>query len=83
MISQVKREQGRLTGLAADSYLMAQAGWMELYYVGTYENGVLFHRLVVVGDATTGYSVSGVWFQPEPYPNSPLRRNLGTKIPVR
>lgn len=83
LINQIKAERGHLKSLAADSYLMVQGPGMELFYVGTYENGVLYHRLVVVGDISTGYKVSGVWFQHEPYPQSQLRRKFEVEIPVQ
>ena len=83
MLSQIKREQGSLKRLAADSYLMVQGPAMELFYVGTYDNGVLYHRVVVAGDASAGYRVSGVWFKPEPYPQSNLRRKFEVEIPVQ
>ena len=83
MLSQIKRERGALKGLVADSYLMVQGPAMELFYVGTYENGVLYHRLVVVGNALDGYKISGVWFQHEPYPEGPLRRKFQVAIPVQ
>ena len=83
MISQIRAERGRLKTLTADSYLMMQGPAMQLFYVGTYEKGVLYHRLVVVGDASTGYKVSGVWFQHEPYAQSNLRRKFQMEIPVQ
>ena len=83
MISQIKAERGRLKTLTADSYLMVQGPAMELFYVGTYENGTLYHRLVVTGDASAGYRVSGVWFQHEPYAHSNLRRKFQTEILVQ
>jgi len=83
MINQIKAERGRLKTLAADSYLMVQGEGMELFYVGIYENGILYHRLVVIGDVTTGYKISGVWFQHEPYPQSQLRRKFEMEIPVQ
>ncbi len=49
---------------------------MELFYVGTYENGTLYHRLVLMGDADTGYKVSGIWYSVDPYPKHTLRREF-------
>lgn len=83
MINQIKGDRGSLRRLAADSYLMVQGPEMELFYVGTYENGVLYHRIVVVGDTSTGYRVSGVWFQKEAYPWNQLRRPFEMEIPVQ
>jgi hypothetical protein len=83
MLGQIKREQGSLRSLAADSYLMVQGPAMELFYVGTYDNGVLYHRVVVAGEASAGYRVSGVWFQHEPYPQSTLRRKFQIEISVQ
>ena len=55
---------------------------MELFYVGTYDNGVLYHRLVLAGDASAGYRVTGIWFKPEPYPENVMRKKFETEIPV-
>ncbi len=83
MLAQIKAEGGHLKSLAADSYLMEPGPAMQLFYVGRYENGLLYHRLVVVGSASTGYKVTGVWFQHEPYPESSLRRKFDMEIPVQ
>jgi hypothetical protein len=82
IINQTKQERGSLKRLAASSYLMEQGSAMQLLYVGTYEKGVLYHRIVVDGNASDGYRVTGVWFQLEPYPQSQLRRNFETEVPV-
>lgn len=78
----VKQERGALKTLKADSYLMVQGRGMELFYVGVYERGVVYHRLVIAGDSSTGYRVSGVWYQLEPYPEQPLRRRFSQEIIV-
>lgn len=62
---------------------MVQGPSIELFYIGTYDNGVLYQRVVVVGDASAGYRVSGVWFQHEPYPQRNLRRKFEIEIPVQ
>ncbi len=80
MMDEMKQERGALKTLRADSYLMTQGETMELFYIGEYERGVLYHRLVLMGDASSGYRVSGVWFQPEPYPENPLRRKFDGEI---
>lgn len=80
MVDGMKQERGALKTLRADSYLMTQGETMELFYTGKYEKGVLHHRLVLVGDASSGYRVSGVWFQPDPYPENPLRRKFDVDI---
>ena len=72
-----------LQRLAAESYLMVQGAGMELFYVGTYDNGVLYHRLVLVGDASAGYQVAGIWFKPDPYPENAARQKFETEIPVQ
>lgn len=41
--------------------------------MGEYKKGVLYHRLVLMGDASSGYRVSSVWFKSDPYPENPLR----------
>lgn len=76
MTAAISRQYGKLTQLRADSYLMKQGQTIELFYVGTYDKGTLYHRIVLIGDATVGYKVSGVWFQPEAYPEQPLRRKF-------
>ena len=80
MVVGIKQERGALKTLRADSYLMTQGATMELFYIGEYEKGLLYHRLVVMGDASSGYRVSGVWFQPDPYPENPLRRKFDVDI---
>jgi hypothetical protein len=80
MAEGIKQERGALKTLRADSYLMTQGETMELFYTGEYEKGVLHHRLVLVGDASSGYRVSGVWFQADPYPENPLRRKFEGEI---
>src|SRR5262249_21740110 len=49
------QQKGALQELKADSYLMTPGRSMELFYIGKYEKGVLYHRLVLVGDASSGY----------------------------
>ena len=80
MVDEIGRERGRLKNLRADSYLMTQGQSMELFYIGEYETGVLYHRLVLIGDASSGYKVTGVWFQPDPYPTNSLRRKFDADI---
>jgi hypothetical protein len=80
MVRRAQQQLGTLKKLKADSYLMTLGRSMELFYVGTYERGTLYHRLVLVGDASSGYKVSGVWFQREPYPPSSLRRQFTEDI---
>ena len=83
MVDGMKQEWGALKKLRGDSYLMTQGETMELFYIGEYEHGVLYHRLVLMGDASSGYRVSGVWFRPEPYPENSLRRKFNGEILVR
>jgi hypothetical protein len=80
MVEKIRQEHGTLKRLKADSYLMTQGPTMELFYIGEYERGFLFHRLVLTGDASSEYKVAGVWFQPDPYPGSPLRRKFETEM---
>lgn len=80
MVDEMNQEHGTLKRLTADSYLMAQGETMELFYTGEYEKDTLYHRLVLVGDASSGYRVSGVWFRPDPYPENPLRRKFDVDI---
>lgn len=80
MVDEVRQERGALKTLRADSYLMTQGRTMELFYIGEYEKGVLYHRLVLMGDSSSGYRVSGVWFQAEPYPENTLRRKFDGDI---
>jgi hypothetical protein len=80
MVDEVKQERGGLKRLRADSYLMTPGQTMELFYVADYEKGVLYHRLVLMGDAQSGYRVSGFWFQLDPYPENPLRRKFDVEI---
>ena len=80
LVEKAREVRGALKRLKADSYLMTQGQSMELFYIGEYERGVLYHRLVLTGDASSAYKVAGVWFQPDPYPASPLRHKFDTEI---
>ena len=80
MVDGIKQERGELRSLTADSYLMTQGQSMELFYIGIYEKGVLYHRLVLKGDASSGYKVTGVWFQRDPYPAQSLRRKFDVDV---
>ena len=55
---------------------------MELFYVGEHEKGLVYHRVVLLGDGSEGYKVSGLWYQLEPYPQHGLRAPLEEKIVV-
>jgi hypothetical protein len=80
MVEGIRQERGNLKRLKADSYLMTQGQTMELFYVAEHENGFLYHRLVVIGDSSSGYKVAGVWFQRDPYPAHGLRRQFDDEI---
>jgi len=82
LVEGIRNARGELKTLKADSYLMTPGKTMELFYVGTYEKGVLYHHLVLVGDLSTGYKVSGPWYSLEPYPEQLLRRNFDEEMPV-
>jgi hypothetical protein len=81
-VDEMKQQLGALKTLRADSYLMTQGETMELFYTGEYEKGVLHHRLVLLGNASSGYRVSGVWFQVYPYQENRLRRKFDDEIYV-
>jgi hypothetical protein len=83
LVEGVKQERGKLKTLKADSYLMVQGRGMELFYVGSYQKGPLYHRLVLMGDLPTGYKVSGVWYSLDPYPEQVLRRKFNQEILVK
>jgi hypothetical protein len=83
MLTQVNQDHGRVKTLAADSYFMEPGAGMTLFYVGTYDNGKLYYRLAVVGDASTGYRVNAIFFKPEPYPDREGRVKFDTEIPVQ
>jgi uncharacterized lipoprotein YajG len=73
---------GVLKQLEAESFVMA-AGGIEVFYVGQCEKRNLYHRVALAGDVKNGYRVSGVWFQDEPYPAHPLRRQFQPSMTVR
>jgi hypothetical protein len=62
--------------LKAESYVMSPGKTMELFYTERCQSGNLYHRLVLIGDVSNGYRVSGVWFQEAPYPETGLRRKF-------
>jgi hypothetical protein len=74
---------GKIKELRAESYLRTQGRSMDLFYVGDYERGVLYHHIVMAGDASAGYRVSGVWFKDDPYPEGPLRLRFERNLVVR
>ena len=82
MVKEAEERAGAIKSLKAESYRMTPGKSMELFYVGTCEKGSLYHRLVLEGDAS-GYKVSGVWFQPEPYPDDVLRRKFREDLFVK
>jgi hypothetical protein len=73
MVEQTRQERGDFKFFKADSYLMTQGRSMEVFFVAEHANGLVYHRLVMIGDASSGYKVTGVWFKLEPYPANPLR----------
>ncbi len=83
MVEKIKDQRGELRKLKADSYLMTPGRSMELFYTGTYEKGNLYHRLVLVGDVSTGYKVSGVWYSTDPYPKQSLREKFSQDLFVQ
>lgn len=80
LVEGIKQQHGKLKTLKADSYLMTPGSTMELFYIGEYEKGNLYHRLVLMGNVSQGYKVSGVWYKDEPYPEQPLRRKLDLEL---
>ncbi|HWN10529.1 MAG TPA: hypothetical protein VNO50_14895 [Pyrinomonadaceae bacterium] len=74
------KQLGTLKRLKADSYMETPGRTMELFYVGMYERGTIYHRIVLMGDATSGYKVSGVWFKAEPYPQHASRQKFNEEI---
>lgn len=82
MAEGIREQRGELKTLKADSYLMTPGRTMELFYIGEYTKGTLYHRLVLIGDVSSGYRVSGVWYQTEPYPDQTLRRRFDQDILV-
>lgn len=83
IVERIKGERGELKALKADSYLMTPGRTMELFYIGTYERGTLYHRLVLAGDVPSGYRVSGVWYSVDPYPEQPMRRSFNQDLFVQ
>jgi hypothetical protein len=77
MVGMTKRERGRLQSLTADSYVINPGHNIGLFYIGHYAGGgILYHRLVLIGDATSGYRVAGVWFSRKPYPSTSSRHKF-------
>lgn len=82
ILDKAVKEVGKTTKLTADSYLMAPGRNIEIFYVATGQKGVLYHRIVVTGDAASGYKVTGAWFQTQPYPSNTLRRRFHTELTI-
>src|ERR1041384_1903228 len=83
MVDELKQQKGEVREFKADSYLMVQGRGMELFYVGHWQRGTSYHRLVLSGDADSGYRVSGIWYKDEPYPDQALRHRFSEEIVVR
>ena len=79
-VERVKNRLGDLKQVKADSYLQTPGRTIELYFVGFHEKGALYHRIVLIGDESSGYKVSGVWFAFEPYAPHPLRHKFEEDI---
>jgi len=73
---------GRLREILPDSYIQTPGRTMEVLYVGTYERGLLYHRIVLAGDKS-GYRVTGFWFQAEPYPQESSRQPFRNAKAIR
>jgi hypothetical protein len=82
VVARIKSQYGNLERLKADSYMQTPGSTMELFYVGTYDKGTLYHRVVLMGNVSSGYKVSGVWFKAEPYPEHTLRHKFNVDIYV-
>ena len=80
IVERIRQQVGNLERLKADSYMQTPGRTMELFCVGTYERGTIYHRIVLMGDATSGYKVSGVWFKADPYPQHALRQRFNEDI---
>ena len=80
IVERTGQEVGNLKRLKADSYMQTPGRTMELFYVGIYERGRIYHRIVLMGDAASGYKVSGVWFKADPYAQHALRQKFNEDI---
>jgi hypothetical protein len=49
---------------------------MTLYYECEHEKGKTFHKLVLLGDVSSGYAVGGTFFKLVPYPKNKLNKTL-------
>ena len=78
----LKQERGSMKSLKGDSYLMTPGRSMELFLVGEHEKGLSYHRLVLMGDTTTGYKVTGAWFKLEPYPANQMRKPFESEMTI-
>jgi hypothetical protein len=83
MVDMAEKNCGTRKEFKAESYQMAPNVMTEVYYVETCDRGVVYHRLVLVGDATNGYSVAGVWLNSSPYPQNSLRQKFEKDIVVK
>ena len=83
LVKTAEANAGKLEELRAESYLQTLGKTMEVFYTAKYHNATLFQCLVLTGDASEGYKVSGVWLKDSPYPEQALRRQFHTKIVVQ
>jgi hypothetical protein len=83
LVLRIKQERGNLQAIRTESYLIVPGSGMQLFYVGTYDRGMLYHRVAVSGDASSGYQIAGVWYSTDPYPRQSLRRDFEDQIVIR
>ena len=76
IVEQVRSEFGNLKEFQVDSFLpMPGKRAITLFYKGIHEDGVSYHRVVLVGDKK-GYKVTGLLFAKQPYPEHKLRKKF-------
>lgn len=72
-VDQMRDLFGNIEELQAYSYeLISTERSITLYYKGTNQRGASYHRVVLVGDADSGYKVTGVFLASQQYPGPKL-----------
>jgi len=83
LVEQAQSKVGTLQKLTGESFVPVPGDAIEVFFVGRHERGILYNRLVLIGDSTNGYKVSGFWFSSQPYSKVREQKSFSTKIEIR
>lgn len=79
---EAQSKEGKVQTFTGESFLPTPGETIEVFFVGQHERQTLYHRLVLIGDESNGYKVSGVWFSTQPYAAHTERRRFSQPVLV-